>query len=159
MAALGSIADEFNQIALRFFGLFFGPEADKMAWLERAEVAVAELYAAALRLPHTEPSDRDAPEMPLEDRSRLMTEVGKRIGGDLIHYSFVFHPLEPNEKPVGSSLAEDLASIYEDLYEGVELLAAGGAVEDVIWSWRFNFQSHWGRHALGALQALNATLR
>src|SRR5260370_26437148 len=97
--------------------------------------------------------------MTLEGRRRLMTEVGKRIGGDLIHCSFVFHPLEPNEKPVGSSLAEDLASIYEDLYEGVELLAAGGAVEDVIWSWRFNFQSHWGQHALAALQALNATLR
>jgi hypothetical protein len=159
MAALGSIANEFNRLALQYVGLFVGPQTDKMVWLEKAEVAVAELYAAALQLPHTEPSDRDAPEMPQEDRSRLMTETVETAGGDSIYYSFVFHPLEPNAEPVGGSLADDLASIYEDLYGGSALLAAGGAVEDVIWSWRFNFQTHWGRHALGALQALNDALR
>jgi|SRR5438270_4383892 len=157
-ARLGSIANEFNRLALQYFDLFVGPPTDKMAWLERAEVAVAELYAAAMRLPRTEPSDNDAPEMPLEDRSRLMAEAVERIGGDL-PYSFVFHPLKSNEEPVGGTLADDLASIYEDLYGGVELLAAGGSHQDVIWTWHINFQIHWGRHALGALQALNALLR
>ena len=157
-ARLGPIVDEFNQLAIHYFDLFFGPPADKMAWLEKAEVAVAELYAAALRLPNTEPSDRNAPDMPVEDRSRLMTDAVERIGEDTIYW-FVFHPLEPNEEPVASTLVGDLTSIYEDLYEGSALLAAGGTFEDVIWTWRFNFQSHSGRHALGALQALNDMLR
>lgn len=158
-AGLDSIANEFNGLALQYFALFVGPPTDKMAWLEKAEMAVAELYAAALRLPLTEPSDQDPPEMPIEDRSRLMTKVVEQIGGDSIYYSFVFHPLNPNEEPVGSTLAEDLASIYEDLYGGVELLAAGGSNQDVIWTWRFNFHFHSGRHALGALQALHDMLR
>ncbi len=64
-AGLGSIAKQFNRLALQYFGLFAGPPTDKMAWLEEAEVAVAELYTAALRLPLTEPSDDDAPEMPI----------------------------------------------------------------------------------------------
>jgi uncharacterized protein DUF5063 len=157
-AGLGPIADEFNQLALKYFDLFVGSSADKMAWLEKSEVTVAELYAAALRLPQTEPSGHDAPEMPMEDRSRLMAEAVERIGGD-VYYSFVFHPLKANEEPVGTTLADDLASIYQDLYEGVELRATGGSHQDVIWTWRINFQIHWGRHALGALQALNALLR
>ena len=157
--ALGSIANEFNRLALQYFALFVGPPTDKIAWLGRVEVAIAELYEAALRLPPTEPSEDDAPDMPLEDRSRLMAEAIERIGGDSIFYSFVFHPLEPTEDPVGGTLADDLASIYEDLYPGVELFGAGGSHQDVIWTWRFNFQVHWGRHALGALQALSALLR
>jgi len=38
-------------------------------------------------------------------------------------------------------------------------LAAGGSAEDVIWAWHVNFQIHWSRHALGALQALQDMLR
>ena len=97
--------------------------------------------------------------MPDEDQRRLMKEIVDTIGEDGVFYSFVFHPLEPNPKPVGTSLADDLASIYKDLYEGSALLAAGGSVEDVIWLWRINLQIHWGRHALGALEALNDSLR
>ena len=96
-AELGSIANEFNRLALQYFGLFVGPPTDKMAWLEEAEVAVAKLYAVALRLPLTEPSDQDAPEMPIEDRSRLMPELVERFGGDWIPCSFVFHPLDPTK--------------------------------------------------------------
>jgi uncharacterized protein DUF5063 len=158
-AGTGSIVHEFNRLVIRYFALFTNRSTERMAWLRQAEIAIAELYGAGLRLPNTEPSDRDAPQMQIENQRRLMTEIVDRIGGDSIPYSFVFHPLEPNAKPVVGSLADDLASIYQDLYEGSALLAAGGTVEDVIWTWKINFEIHWGRHALGALQALNDMLR
>ena len=158
-AGAGSIVHEFDRLVNRYFALFTDRSTERMAWLQQAEMAIAELYGAGLRLPNTEPSDQDPPEMPIGDQRRLMTEIVDRIGGDSIPYSFVFHPLEMSADPVVGSLADDLASIYRDLYEGSAWLATGGAVEDVIWTWRVNFQIHWGRHALGALQALNDMLR
>jgi hypothetical protein len=158
-AGAETIVHEFNRLAIGYFDLFADRSTERMAWLQQAEIAIAELYGAGLRLPNTEPSNQDAPEMPTDDQRRLMTEIVDRIGGDSTYYSFVSHPLEPNAKPVVGSLADDLASIYQDLHEGSALWAAGGTVQDVIWTWRLNFQIHWGRHALGALQALNDMLR
>jgi hypothetical protein len=158
-AGTDSTVHDFNRLVIRYFALFTDRSTEPTAWLRQAEIAIAELYGAGLRLPNTEASDRDAPEMPIEDRRRLMAEIVDTIGGDSIPYSFVFHPLKPNEEPVGGSLADDLASIYEDLYEGSALLASSGTAEDVISTWKINFESHWGRHALGALQALNDMLR
>lgn len=158
-ARLDSIADDFNRLALQYFDLWASPSTDPSAWLAKAEVAVAELYAAGLGLPLTQPSHQDAPDMPPEERSRLMSETLASVGGQGMPYSLIFHPLATNEEPVVGTLADDLASIYEDLYGGVELLAAGGTHEDAIWEWRLNFQIHWSRHALGALQALNDMLR
>lgn len=158
-AGAETVVQEFNRLAIGYFGLFADRSTERMAWLQQAEIAIAELYRAGLRLPNTEPSGRDAPQMPTDDQQRLMTEIVDTIGGDSIPYSFVFHPLQPRPEPVVGSLADDLVSIYHDLYEGSALLADGGTVEDVIWTWRINFQIHWGRHALGALQALNDMLR
>ena len=28
------------------------------------------------------------------------------------------------------------------------------AVADAVWQWRFSFESHWGQHATGAMNAL-----
>lgn len=156
---VGSIADQFNRLALRYFALLAGRSTERTVWLQQAETAVGELYAAGLSLPVTEPSDQDAPEMPVENERRLMSEMSQRLGGDSIPYSFVFHPMKLKEQPVVGTLAEDFVSIYKDLYGGCALLAAGGSAEDALWSWHINFQIHWGRHALGALQALNDMLR
>jgi uncharacterized protein DUF5063 len=156
---LESVVNEFGRLANQYFSLIGDRHTDRTVWLERVEIAVVDLYGAGLRLPLTEPSDQDEPKMPIEDRRRLMIGLTERLGGDSTFYLFVFHPFEPNASPVGGTLAEDLASIYEDLHDGAAFLAAGGSADDVIWTWRHSFQSHWGRHALGALQALNAMLR
>jgi hypothetical protein len=158
-AAVDSILDEFNLLAIQYLALFAGPPTERTAWLRRVEIAIADLYAAGLRLPLTEPSDQDAPTMPLEDKKRLAIDIFERLGGDSIPYSIVFHPRDLDETPVVGTLVDDLGSIYEDLTEGTALLAAGGLAEDVIWAWYVNFQIHWGRHAVGALQALHDMLR
>src|SRR5713101_6096576 len=90
---------------------------------------------------------------------RVEIAIAERMGGDSTPYSIVFHPRDLDETPVVGTLVDDLESIYEDLNEGTALLTAGGSAEDVIWAWHVNFQIHWGRHALGALQALQDMLR
>ena len=156
---LDSILNEFNLLAIQYFSLFAHPPTERTVWLRRVEIAVADLYAAGVRLPPTEPSDQDAPTMPIEDSRRLAIDISERLGGDPTPYSLVFHPRDLDEKPVVGTLVDDLTSIYEDLNEGTALLAAGGSAEDVIWAWHVKFQSHWSRHALGALHALNDMLR
>src|SRR5438045_7269701 len=117
-AGAEAIVHEFNRLANGYFGLLADRSTERTEWLQQAEIAIAELYRAALRLPHTEPSNHDAPELLTGDQRRLVTELVDKIGGDSIPYSFVFHPLELNAQPVVGSLADDLASIYQDLYEG-----------------------------------------
>ena len=51
--------------------------------------------------------------------------------------------------------ADDLADIYRDLKEGLELYEAGHVAE-ALWEWSQSFNTHWGRHASSALHALQA---
>jgi hypothetical protein len=99
-AEVDSRLNEFNLLAIQYFALFKGPATERTAWLRRIEIAIADLYAAGLRLPVTEPSDRDAPTMPVEDSRRLAIDISQRLGGDSTPYSIVFHPRDLNETPV-----------------------------------------------------------
>jgi hypothetical protein len=48
-----------------------------------------------------------------------------------------------------------LADVWRDLRHGLSALAAGTRWEDVAWEWKFGLQTHWGKHAEGALVALH----
>jgi Domain of unknown function (DUF5063) len=52
---------------------------------------------------------------------------------------------------------DDLADIWRDLKEGLDVLTnrTASAEVDAIWHWRFSFESHWGRHARSAITALD----
>ena len=68
----------------------------------------------------------------------------------------VFDPLKsPPEDPVAGSPADDLADIWFDVKRGLLIFEAKGeaALADVQWSWKFSFETHWGRHATGAMAA------
>ena len=58
------------------------------------------------------------------------------------------------------SLADDLADIYRDVKNGLVAEQAGAAARpnDVLWTWRFAFESHWATHAADALRALQTAL-
>lgn len=71
-------------------------------------------------------------------------------------YSTIWNPADvAEEEPVIAELADDLADIYRDLKSGLWLYDRG-YVKVALWDWRQSFQSHWGRHATGALYALLA---
>ena len=70
-------------------------------------------------------------------------------------YRVVFdpHDLEADDEPVMGMLADDLADIYRDLAEGVDQ-ARQGNLEAACFDWSLSYRTHWARHAVHALTAL-----
>jgi hypothetical protein len=130
--------------------------------MARAHELLPELYQAALRLPRVSPSgyrDDDDEESDDERWWAVREELVELLGSaDL--YLGVYDPAEPKGQAMSWSLTEDLADIYRDVKEGLDLAEKRAAASPayVVWAWRFDWEHHWGRHALGALQALYAQL-
>jgi len=79
----------------------------------------------------------------------------------LQNYRVVFDPLElescDNDSVIGD-LHDDLADIYGDLWHGLQAFNAGD--EDYAhWHWWNSYGYHWGRHAVGALHAIDEWCR
>jgi hypothetical protein len=70
------------------------------------------------------------------------------------YYSVSFSPSNVEEAPVIGDVADDLADIYRDIKNGLWLHANRHSTE-AIWEWKHSFNTHWGRHAVGALHALH----
>ena len=71
--------------------------------------------------------------------------------GELNLYWEVFDPTR-KEEPVSGSVSMDIAEIYFDLKEALQLSESNVAREDVYFDWRLGFRSHWSRHAVSALK-------
>jgi hypothetical protein len=117
-----------------------------------ATYLVAELYAAALALPDTEPNGIDPPVLGREQRAALLTRLRSF---PLQYYWEIFHPLSDTpETAVCGNITDDLGDIYIDVKEG--LYAYAQSKQDAVWHWRTTFGLHWGAHATSALRALHA---
>jgi hypothetical protein len=120
------------------------------------------LYAAALALPQVEPdtADQAGRQVTHDDWRALYTDLAERLG-HWDSYIDVGDPYdEANREPMRMSLADDLADIYQDVKNGLMTEKSLSAVRpnDVLWTWRFEFGSHWAEHAARALRALQAAL-
>jgi hypothetical protein len=117
------------------------------------------LYEAALRLPEPMVETAELPETRLTHEHWL--EVFNRLQGvlgkDDVYWTVDPFGPEEQEELVGS-LADDLADIYRDVKEGLELAAMGASEHEVLWQWRFNFWVHWGVHLVDALRISHAHL-
>jgi hypothetical protein len=70
-------------------------------------------------------------------------------------YRVVFdpHDMESPDEPVTGMLADDLADIYRDLAEGLDNYRKGHVAE-ACFDWSQSYRSHWARHAVSALSAI-----
>jgi hypothetical protein len=64
-----------------------------------------------------------------------------------------------DEPPVRGSLADDLRDVYSDVRRGLALWDSPAPPDAAIWEWRFQFEIHWGDHAIDALRALHRACR
>jgi hypothetical protein len=139
--------------------------SDYCAWCEGARASdpgqllleatrhVARLYAAVLDLSEVEFSDHPDPPILGQDAWNAMFKSFGALPFNF--YCEVFDPsIEKLEEPVVGDLADDLTDIYRDLREGLWLLRHGHE-RAAVWSWKFTFGCHWGRHAVSALRALH----
>ncbi len=127
-------------------------------WLTRVHALLVELYAAGLALPAIEPdTDSTNPEhRAYEDWKRMYDDFGRAFDR-WNFYQIMFDPYDADEeKPVYGSLGDDSADIYADVRRGEDHEHERGDMypNDVVWEWRFAFESHWAGHATHALYAL-----
>lgn len=112
--------------------------------------SLAAVYLAGFSLPNVEPSS--------EKTEKLSVPVPAQWPGmgRFEYYWLVYNPYE-RDGVVGNSLSDDLLDVYKDLKRGMTIYERGtkDSVMDAIWTWRFDFLTHWGVHATNALKVLH----
>jgi len=92
-----------------------------------------------------------------EEWNQLYNALKEKLG-DWDLYWQVFDPTKDN-KAIYGTLADDIADIYRDLKNGINLTESDTVLpRDIISEWRFGFYSHWGRHAINALGTIHRLL-
>ncbi len=133
-----------------------------LEWLKSVHLLLPCLYAATLALPRVVPDTENAGERTIthDDWQALYTDLTDRLGRWDSYFDVSDPYDEASHEPVRISLADDLADIYRDVKNGLlaEQAVAGARPNDVLWTWRFEFESHWAAHAAGALRALQTAL-
>jgi len=116
---------------------------------------LSSLLHLAFALPIVEPVGADTDHIrALVKYSHVRGNVAERIRGDA--YWVAVDPFDLTVEHVATTfgmISDDIVDIYVDLSHGV-LIADQGSLTNAIWHWRFSFDTHWGRHAADAFNAL-----
>ncbi len=118
-------------------------ETDK---LKSLVISLMDLYSKALLLSDVEPENAA-----LHEFNISLPQVNFE---QYEYYWEVFNPYN-FEAPVCNSLSDDVLNIYKDVKEGIFLFERKKQKE-AIWHWKFQFQTHWGGHAVDAIRALHS---
>ena len=131
-------------------------------FLHEVEPALSALYSAAAELPEVPPDTEGVPESPRRtDEYRRLQGSFATLLGRYDSYRDICDPSDSEDRePVQYLLSLDLVEILEDLDHGQSLLEPTRRIApaDLLWQWRFDFTSHWGRHAASALKVINSLL-
>ena len=153
--------DDFRQLAAAYCELIEGVEgheADEVT--RRLATLLPGLMGAAERLPRLEPvGEVDAPEISHKNWSARYASINALLGSRGEYWTTMDVQAAEEPEVVNLPIADDLADIWRDLRGGLDLEAIGGDIADVVWEWRFNYETHWGSHAVEALRAVHAVLR
>lgn len=172
------VAGRFGAVAKRFCAIVdSAPGLNRTDLLMQIYRILPQLIGEAISLPNLESSDGDDEDEESEEElvgkfkesvlraeadslsyvasewRPLYVSLQKKLG-DWDLYREVFDPTKDTETVCGS-LADDIADIYHDLKEGIDLSEA--SPEEGIWHWRVQF-SHWGHHAIDALRTMHVLL-
>jgi hypothetical protein len=134
--------EAFVAAARRFVRFVEDSEAlSREAFVRDAQSSMLDLYTTAMLLDPGQPTDD--PEPP----SSMTTDEWWNL------FQRLQRQLEPLDSVVDGSLSDDIADVYRDLRNGF-LSYDSGDVDEAVWSWRTEFESHWGRHAAHAIYVL-----
>jgi hypothetical protein len=166
------VVNRFHLVAQRFCSpVDSAGTLDKAEFLLQVYRLLPELIGEAMRLPAEGFGDDEDDEdqetnvrqlhfggrFNYEEWSQLFNALKEKLG-NWNYYNEVFDPTEDNEV-IHGSLPDDIAGIYCDLKEGIELKDSDNVLpQDVIFKWRCGFYSHWGKHAIDALRTLHFRL-
>ncbi|NHM33831.1 DUF5063 domain-containing protein [Neobacillus terrae] len=111
-------------------------------------VSLLDLYTKALYLPEVEPEN--------DNFIDFKISIPKIEFNQFDHYWEVFNPYFL-EEPVGASLSDDILDFYKDIKRGILLYEQKEQIE-AIWHWKFQFDIHWGNHAVDTLRVLHSAI-
>jgi hypothetical protein len=128
--------------------------------LVRVFAPLASLVADALRLPSI---GRPGPEEPRhDDPCASWVSLYESLKLHLASQDTYWEIYDPYvvEKPITGSLADCLAAVHDAICPGLNAWASASAGErrSIVWQWRFQFEIHWGHHAIDALRAIHSLL-
>jgi hypothetical protein len=128
------------------------------AFVQAVVRLIPALYLAALDLQVVSSGDADLIDG-AKDSGVEHLAVDARISDKLGQLDFYWEVFDPYEEgaPVCGSIGDDLADIYGDLKNALDLYRRGGEAgqRKAVWHWRFTFLFHWGDHLVDALRALH----
>jgi hypothetical protein len=150
------LMQKFRAAAIKFMSVVdAASHTETNAFLLIVGRSMAELYSIALLLPPVEPDGAGTDEPPFQiEKCETLRRTLQETFGPRDAYWRVFDSTS-KEEPVQRSLAGDISEIYFDLKDSLELEQTNAARSDVLFDWRLDFRSHWGKHLLGALAAIH----
>jgi len=117
------------------------------------------LYLKASLLPELEPFFKDENEKFVTESDWFrINDAFKNLFGTANDYLELYdEKYIESETPVPSSLAENMADIYQDLKDFLLLYQTGTqeVMNDAVWECRLNFENIWGQKLVNALKAIH----
>lgn len=116
---------------------------------------LANVYSAALKLPHAQsPNAPDPPKVTLVKRALIAKNLS------VLPFQYYWEVLnsskiDSNKDPVCGDLFDDFLDIRRVLTDGL-WLHDQGYVEAAVFTWRLTFRTDWGCHAVSAMHALHS---
>ncbi len=168
---ISKAVNRFGEIAECFCSLVDSAGGlDRTEFLARVYRMIPELIQEAIRLPEVRFDDdeeneidwqviqsRTDADVPQKEWSRFFESLEQKLG-DWNPYHQVFDPTTDKEA-IYMSLSGDIAEIYRDLRDGINLRRVEGVpASEILFEWRNGFYSHWGRHAICALGTLHVLI-
>jgi hypothetical protein len=151
-------SEKFGSAALAFRSVLEEASVSPQPVARGLRNAVAAAYLSAALIPRPQIADGDE-DVQLERHrapAALEASLRRRLGR---HDEFidVFDPTESTtaDAPIRRTLAGELVEIYEDLGMALDLLEAAHNRPSALWDVVFDFESHWGKHAVDVLRPLH----
>lgn len=126
-------------------------------FLQACHDLLAELYAAAQRLPDVRPTSADASDPVASVGPDLERRLAERLPTNL-YWSVLDTDMSRVPKIGVGSLVDDLMDVYADLRPTISDSQLGPVSDDTVWTWRFGWKTHWGEHALDAIRVIKLLL-
>jgi hypothetical protein len=148
-----AVANEFSRYTEHASGLDGG---ELMKILQRL---LPLLYLKASFLPVLTPVFDDGNEkfVTEEDWQAVYYAFRKKFGSADEYLEVFDESAKENDGPIVSSLAENMADIYQDIKDFLLLYQTGTneVMNDAIWECKMNFENYWGQKLVNSLRAIH----
>ena len=127
--------------------------SDDLRDLDEALALLSTLLADGYGLPVVEPTNAEIPDVPESEWGAVLSRALTWSGASDSYWTVEPGGSEAAEPTLGS-IADDVADTWRDLHRCLAALDSGSRWQDIAWQFRFDMRSHWARHVMEGLRAM-----